>query len=372
MWSTGATSPTIFISHEGEYVLEAKSGCQTVVITYEVTVASCPYTIAMYHEIRPQEALACNEIVYRFIIRNDSGLSRDSVSFVNYLQEGFSFVDFIKNPFGGEMEANLPPSEIRMNNLSLPLGADTLDMLIAVGDIPPGEYKNRAKIYNLPPFIGAIRFSNDLNVAGNDSSAVTILGFEDDLVVEDVICRNDTLVLDGSPYGLNFLWENGSTDDSIVVSEPGEYLLRLTGGCEPGFIFFNVSEGDYIDVEIPESELEVHLGEEFQLSSFLQNAGDTLIFQWTDPLGNSLSCLDCLEPFALPLESTVYEIVVSNNMCSDTDSVSVFVDKERKIFIPNVFTPNFDGVNDHFFIQSPDFGIVKISGNCRPLGCFGF
>ncbi len=359
LWNTGATSPGLSVTHEGEYTLEATSGCQTVVITFDVTVASCPYTIAMYHEIVPQEALACNEILYRFIISNDSGLRRDSVSFVDYLQDGFSFVDFVNNPFGGELEPNLPPSEIKIHNMSLPIGVDTMDILIAVGDLPPGEYKNRAKIYNLPPLIGTIRFSNNPAPTGNDSTSVTILGFENNLIIEEVICANETLVLDGSPYGLNYLWENGATDDSIFVTEPGEYMLTLTGGCEPGYIFFNVTEADPINVEISESIVEIHLGEDFQVTSVIQNSGDTLILEWIDPLGNSLSCLDCLEPIAMPLENTVYEIVVSNGACSDSDLVEFVVDKERKIFVPNVFTPNFDGANDYFFIQSPDFGMVK-------------
>ena len=158
LWNTGATSPNLFVTHEGNYTLEAVSGCQTVVVSFDVTVASCPYTVAMYHEIVPQEALACNEITYRFIISNDSGLRRDSVIFSDILEEGFSFVNIIKNPFGGTLEPNLSPNEIIINNMSLPLGVDTLEFLVAVGDIPPGEYKNRAKIYNLPLLIGTLRF----------------------------------------------------------------------------------------------------------------------------------------------------------------------------------------------------------------------
>ncbi len=359
LWSTGSTSQSLSITHEGEYTLEASSGCQSVVITFDVTVASCPYTISVYHEIIPQEALACNEIVYRFIINNDSGLRRDGIHFVDYLQDGFSFVDFLDNPFGGNLEANLAPNEIKIENMSLPLGRDTLDILVAVGDIVPGEYKNRAKIYNLPPLIGTIRFSNDLNVAGKDSTSVMILGVEEDVFVEKLICANEPLVLDGSSFGLNFLWENGSTEDSIFVYEPGEYLLTLTGGCEPGYVFFNVVEGDPIRVDIPESIVEIHLGEDFRLAPIIDNSGDTLMIEWTDPLGNTLSCLDCLEPLALPLENTVYKIVTSNGVCSDSDLVEFIIDKERKVYAPNVFTPNFDGVNDYFFIQSPDFGIVR-------------
>ena len=169
--------------------------------------------------------------------------------------------------------------------------------------------------------------------------------------IDEIICEHETIVLDGSPYGLNFLWENGSTEDSISITEPGEYLLTLTGGCEPGYVYFNVEEGDPINVEIPESLIEIHLGEEFQLSPLLYNEGNNLQIDWTDLLGNSLSCLNCLEPVALPLDNTTYEITVSNDVCSDSDIVEIVVDKERKVYVPNVFTPNFDGGNDFFIFR---------------------
>ena len=36
--------------------------------------------------------------------------------------------------------------------------------------------------------------------------------------------------------------------------------------------------------------------------------------------------------------------------CSERDSVLVIVEKLRPIYIPNVFSPDFDGVNDNFTI----------------------
>ena len=46
---------------------------------------------------------------------------------------------------------------------------------------------------------------------------------------------------------------------------------------------------------------------------------------------------------------------------SSHDSVSlIFEDCETEIFIPNVFSPNGDGINDFFFPQGVNFNIKSI------------
>ena len=77
-------------------------------------------------------------------------------------------------------------------------------------------------------------------------------------------------------------------------------------------------------------------------------SGDSLVYQWSPKLG--LSNPDILNPVASPAANTLYTLTVTNDGgCSATAQILVNVLKYP--VIPNTFTPNGDGINDHWDIQ---------------------
>lgn len=67
----------------------------------------------------------------------------------------------------------------------------------------------------------------------------------------------------------------------------------------------------------------------------------------------ALSCNNCLDPVASPTETTVYTVTVyDSNGCAANAVIRVSVRNDYLIFLPNVFTPNGDGVNDRFSLHA--------------------
>jgi hypothetical protein len=85
---------------------------------------------------------------------------------------------------------------------------------------------------------------------------------------------------------------------------------------------------------------------------------DIMVDQW-DSVEINL-CFDCAEFEVSPWETTTYSFqVTSSSGCIRSDQMIVYVIEKGKYFIPNIFSPNGDQVNDEIrFHAAPGVGRV--------------
>jgi gliding motility-associated-like protein len=122
---------------------------------------------------------------------------------------------------------------------------------------------------------------------------------------------------------------NGCTADTIIVlAEGGAFTLDL--GPD-----WYIDLGETVDL-VPQYTL-------------AEGAIGNIIWE---PIPDP-DCSDCIEVSVSPPFTTVFQLTIQDTLgCSVSDEVTVFVNATDDIYVPNIFSPNNDGVNDVFFIQA--------------------
>jgi gliding motility-associated-like protein len=95
-------------------------------------------------------------------------------------------------------------------------------------------------------------------------------------------------------------------------------------------------------------------------TNVFNNELDTIIWN-----GSNLdSCENCRAQEIMPFFSEVYGVtVVDTAGCIGMDEVNIQVIKDRVVYIPNVFSPNGDGNNDRFFINTSEEAVEILELN---------
>ena len=172
-------------------------------------------------------------------------------------------------------------------------------------------------------------FSSSLSC---DSIVTTNLNVVNNLIVNinDTICQGDSILISGNYQ------TNAGTYSEILVSSAGCDSLVIINLTVDSLIHLLVSDDAYSS---PCESVELNV------------SGGNSYF-WSPSSG--LSCTNCSNPIASPFETTTYTVIDISNNCSgnNTNTVTIFVQDENEIFVPNVFTPNKDGQNDGFNIKA--------------------
>lgn len=108
-----------------------------------------------------------------------------------------------------------------------------------------------------------------------------------------------------------------------------------------------IKEGRKLEISLG-SNVYIALGDSISLGAYVNSP--IRYAKWSP---HETSCDSCIPTFVKPLKTTTYKLTVKDSAgCQAQDDVTVFVEKQRHVFIPNSFSPNDDGVNDIFLIYA--------------------
>ena len=322
---------------------------------------ACPFTIEMIKTVTPEITVPCREVEYTFSIANGSGEVQTALIFEDKLPADFIIKEIIRNPYIGEVFINAQNNQITIENMAIPPGVDSIKILVDVGASVNGVYKNQAILKNLAVELGTFRVSdNPKTLEKNDSTMIEIIGspVPDTLDVYHHLCLGESIVLDGTIYGDRYLWSTGSTAPTLQINTEGVYTLLGERDCDKNIIRYQVIS-DYISVDLPQEPISIRLGDRYFAQPVFVNSQEFFTTRWQVDDTTEVQCIHCLNTNIRPLTHDIFKLIVSNAAgCVDSALIQFRIDRTRRVYLPNVFTPNDDGSNDYFFAQSPDEGVI--------------
>lgn len=150
------------------------------------------------------------------------------------------------------------------------------------------------------------------------------------------------------PY--QYLWSPSLQGDTLFTGlADGQYAVTVTdgNGCET-IDTISIQSPSPLDFQIP-GQYDIHTGDSVELiiTGSVNESG--LTYQWSPPL--FMTCPTCPVTWVFPDTSTVYSVLITdeNGCLYELETlITVTFDSSTfdQLYIPNVFSPNGDGIND--------------------------
>ena len=147
---------------------------------------------------------------------------------------------------------------------------------------------------------------------------------------------------------------------SQIGSQPSNVIVYTVTGYDNKKCYSDSKSVDITAFNYPVITLvpnaTINVGSSYQINSTVTT--NIVSLNWVP--SNTLSCSNCLSPLATPTKTTKYNLTAINEGgCPRTDSIRIqVICNGANFFVPNTFSPNGDGVNDHFVVNGVGLNVI--------------
>jgi gliding motility-associated-like protein len=349
LWQDDSTEPTLTVTEEGTYWVEITVGeCtarDTILIDYLVPTPidlGNDTTLCQGETLTLDPATPGSTYLWQdsstdptFTV-TESGTYWVDVTLSGCLTTDTILVDFISIPIDLGNDTTLCQGEI----LTLDASTSDASYLWQDNSTEPTFTVSEEGTYAVEITVGECTARDSIEI---DYLVPTPI----DLGNDTTLCQGETITLDATTPDATYMWQDGSTDSTLAVSNQGTYAVEVTvNGC---------TAADTILVSLTLLPV-IDLGPDTTICQ-----GDTLTLDATTTNGSYLWQDNSTLPTFSVTRAGVYVVQVSVDNCTSVAAVSIDEeDCEVILILPNVFTPNNDGLND-LFVPLESKGIVSMN-----------
>ena len=342
IWQDGTTDPVYFVTLAGVYSVTVTDACGSGSDSIGVTVLMEP----------PQFDLGGPQV----LCNGESTTLDASTPFSTYAwQDGSTLPTFTTNQEGTYTvvvtnACGSATDQVFLNAVppvNLDLGGD---QVACAGDVVVLDATNQEATYlwqdgstgpTLEVTENGIYEVTVVTLCESQSEEVEVLFISEtapELGQDTFLCAGDTIFLDATlPGASGYLWQDGNTGPVYAATEGGDFSVEITTVC-------NTFQDELYIYFIP--YIQFDLGRDTFLceSQLFLNAGTEgpAEYEWQDGFDKAYYVVE---------KPGIYQVRVFNACESVSDTIYIKECENCSFFYPNVFSPNFDGINDRFVPQ---------------------